>query len=102
MIFSESIFKTYPQHCVCPWDSLSNASVERMNGAQLASGPEDVLGLLQYVRSHTATSPGEVSRKKPGCVVPWQMEFLSWEFPALAGKSPETMDALVSLQAAGN
>ena len=72
-----------------------------MNVAQLANGPEDVLGLLQYVRSHKATSP-EVGRKIPGCVVPWQTEFLSWEFPALVGKSPETVDALVSLQAAGN
>lgn len=57
--------------------SSLSASVERMNVAQLASDPEDVLGLLQDVRSHKATSPGEASRRKPGCVVSWQMEFLS-------------------------
>lgn len=77
MIFSEGISKTYAQHYVCPCYSHSSVSAERMNVAQLASGPEDVLGLLQDVRSHKATSPGEVSRRKPGSLVPRQMAFLS-------------------------
>lgn len=54
-----------------------NASVERMNVAQLESGPEDALGLPHDVRSHRATSPGEVSWREPGCVLLWQMELLS-------------------------
>jgi len=47
-----------------------------MNVAQLASGPEDTLGLLPNVRLPKVFSPGKVSRTAD-CVVPQQMEFLS-------------------------
>lgn len=73
-----------------------------MDVAQFASGLEDGLAFVQDVRFCKASSPGEGSRRKPGCVISWQMEFFSREFPSLVERPPEILDTSVNLQMAGN